>query len=689
MNSTKQTPNRWRTLRWSSIGLFLAIASLAPLAAQSGNDTYRYDDKKGDDAGYADGAYGRIQFADNGLTVRRSVLTDNGDSGSDVGPNTPIYPGDTLLTGHDQRGEVELGDGSLVRFDRGSELTFLSMPSPYAEIQDNTILQLSTGAIRILTLTDFDGDGEEFRIDTPTASIYVLDAGDLRIEVNANGVTDVTSRRGVAELVGTDGAVIVRAGTRSTVRHASRPTRPEPFNTFVSDSFDRWVDERDDFYQSRDRYAGNSGDGAYDSLPDEVRPYYRELSSQGGWRHTADYGWVWSPHDVPAGWRPYRLGRWDYGPGGYFWVSSEPWGWAPYRYGRWNWVSGFGWSWCPGRVFGGAWVAWSWGNVHVGWTALNYWNQPCYAGPIYYGYYDPYAWTFVRYGHFRHRYSDRYAVPVHSIRDELRGSAVSTRPPRVAPGRLANSESARREAVLRVRGDDRNRINPVVRNRPTRDSVRDTDRIVRDQISRGDLQRGDRFSGDRTPTTRGAHARTLTRPGGDNRPSSARPERKPRVETGDDSRMRTIYDRMSRPRTTRDRTDESADRGRSSSAGSTAERRPSRRPAVENNRGSDSSASSRSRSARPTTPRRQPSSQPRSTPQPRRQPTARPKTSAPKSRGTSTQARSPRGGSKSSASGRSSSGSKPRSSSSGRSSGSRSSGGKKSSGARSSRSRGR
>ena len=148
----------------------------------------------------------------------------------------------------------------------------------------------------------------------------------------------IFSRRGVAEVVGLRAA---RSSCAAACAHGAvydgshTPRTPEPFNTFATDSFDRWVDDREAWYRAEDRKAGSYEETAevYEELPEEVQPYYRELSGSGDWSYIDDYGYVWTPRGIATGWRPYRNGHWSYGPRGYFWVSNDPWGWAPYHYG--------------------------------------------------------------------------------------------------------------------------------------------------------------------------------------------------------------------------------------------------------------------------------------------------------------------------------------------------------------------
>ena len=94
-------------------------------------------------------------------------------------------------------------------------------------------------------------------------------------------------------------SVLVRGGMRTTVLNSGLPATPEPFNTFGTDSFDRWVAERQAAYRYDEAYGQYDADSAaYDTLPSEVQPYYGELSSSGNWTNTSEYGYVWSPGGV-------------------------------------------------------------------------------------------------------------------------------------------------------------------------------------------------------------------------------------------------------------------------------------------------------------------------------------------------------------------------------------------------------
>jgi len=544
---------------------------------------------------YQAGDYGRVRDAENGLSIVRAQWNHEQGVLDEGLVNSPIFPGDKAGTSENQRAEIQLAGGSLVWIDSETALTFLALPDPYAQVADNTVLQLGHGRIRVSASLVAD---EELRVDTPAASIYPLADAELRIEVGSHGHTRVYSRRGVVEVVGNGGSVLVRGGTFADVDPDSLPYDPEPFNTLGGDRFDGYVAQREQLFEYRD---GNAGGEVYGELPSEIQPYYRELSVNGNWSRVDEQGYVWQPTGVTSDWRPYDNGYWGYGPEGYFWISNEPWGWAPYHYGRWTWIGGRGWCWSPGRVFAGAWVSWSWGSAYVGWSPLDYWGYPSYRYHRHYGYYDPYCWSFVSYRHFHHRHNHLYRVAWDHVQHDVHGAAVVTRPPRVPPNRLADSPVARDRAAAAARSDTRHRVARSEAGRPNGRSFRTTENELirggrgkragaetpvvpngrartvptasrfrserRPESRSGSLRGDDTAKRERVPvTTQPRYRRSLTRTGDDRSPAPSAGERsgatrsrsRPEGARGDDTtsgtsgRVRDLYRKMSRPRETRE-----------------------------------------------------------------------------------------------------------------------------------------
>ena len=512
----------------------LAFGLFAPAFAQA-EDPEAYGD------GYQSGAYGRIRSADNGGTIIRADGEGGEPDAATV--NAPLFPGDTLRTDGSQRVEVQLAGGSIVRIDTNGEVVFQALPDPSAKFKDNTVLALQSGVIRIDSNL---GEKDEFRIDTRAASVYLLGQGEFRLATDDRGGLRVASLRGVAEVVGNDASVLVRGGTGTSVAPGSVPDTPRAYVASSSDGFDRWCASRDDSYRAHDVNLAQTEEIA--NVPDEVQPYQAELSNNGSWATDPTYGTVWYPTGVSAGWRPYNNGYWSYGPGGYFWVSYEPWGWAPYHYGNWQWTGYRGWGWVPGPVFAGAWVSWSWGSLYVGWAPLDFWGRPGWAGGAYYsGYYDPGCWTFLGYNNINTRYVSRYAVPIGTVHDDLRHATVVSRAPQVDPRRIAQSPAVRQRALRQVADDQAAHLRPVqADNRPER-NLRDVQNQMMRRPQQGSpiarAQRSTIATPGVDPRTSAPRARRIF----DDPRSSARTEIRP--ETRDD--VRDLYQRMSKPRETR------------------------------------------------------------------------------------------------------------------------------------------
>lgn len=146
----------------------------------------------------------------------------------------------------------------------------------------------------------------------------------------------------------------------------------------------------------------------------DIGYFYDYLNPYGLWISYAPYGYVWVPREVGFKWRPYTRGHWAWTDYGWTWVSLERWGWIAYHYGRWGWDRRMGWFWVPDVIWGPAWVAWRWGDVHIGWAPLppggNFvpgrgfgrhdWDIP--------GHY----WSFVNGRDFMDRSLDRWVLPV-------------------------------------------------------------------------------------------------------------------------------------------------------------------------------------------------------------------------------------------------------------------------------------
>ena len=246
-------------------------------------------------------------------------------------PNRPLTTNDNLWTDQNSRAELHIGS-TAIRLGSETSLTFL-------ELDDNTVqlrLAQGTALLRIRHLDDEDN----VEIDTPNLAFRVQRNGEYRVDVHPDGrttVIDVFQGRG--EVIGAGNNYTVVAGQEASFAGDENldyeiDPLPQP------DSFDEWA-------FSRDRHEDDDRSSNYVS---REMTGYEDLDDYGRWTYAGNYGPVWVPTAVPAGWAPYRFGHWVWiAPWGWTWVDDEPWGFAPFHYGRWC-VVGRGWAWVPGPV---------------------------------------------------------------------------------------------------------------------------------------------------------------------------------------------------------------------------------------------------------------------------------------------------------------------------------------------------
>ena len=341
--------------------------------------------------------------------------------------NRPLTTSDNIWTDKQSRAELNVGTG-IFRMDSESSLTI-------SNLSDRTIqVQLHQGTLSLHLRKLYDG--EIYEIDTPNMAFTVQKSGDYRFDVQPEGDTStVTVWKGKGDATGDGPAVRVEAKERATFNNGTSMAHtfsPAP----ELDGFDDWGlvrDKREDHYASA-RYVSPDVIGAED------------LDEYGTWRTAPDYGPIWVPSHVEAGWAPYRYGHCVWiSPWGWTWVDDAPWGFAPFHYGRWVYYGGY-WGWAPGPVYvrpvyAPALVTWFGGR---GWgVSIGFGGGPAYGWcPLGFG--EPFVpWYRGSRGYFRNvnisntrivnitnvtnNYYDRRGTPNHFANLRHGGTAVPER----------------------------------------------------------------------------------------------------------------------------------------------------------------------------------------------------------------------------------------------------------------------
>lgn len=287
--------------------------------------------------------------------------------------NTPLAPGDELYTGSPGNLELQIGARAFVRGWANTQLGLTN--------QEPDFLQFKvTAGYASFDLRSLD-PGHTVEVDTPNAAFTIEHPGYYRVRVAGDRTSFISRRAGRAIVTPASGDTVAIAASEEVVVEGTDHPQVSSFVAPKLDDWDTW------------NYART------DALLDAVSARYvpagtygvDDLDHYGQWRVVDEYGPVWVPTGVSAGWAPYTTGAWMLDPFyGWTWVDTAPWGWAPYHYGRWVYVNNI-WAWTPGPamarpVYAPALVVFVGGpgvgvgvavtSPLVGWVALG-WGEPC------------------------------------------------------------------------------------------------------------------------------------------------------------------------------------------------------------------------------------------------------------------------------------------------------------------------
>jgi len=278
--------------------------------------------------------------------------------------NRPLTTGARIAV--DSGGRLELRIGSTaVRLAGGSELEIRRLDDDRIDL----FLHDGSAAVRVRSAEV----AREVEVATVEGSFSPRGAGHFRVDRRDDSGVG-TAWVGELQFESDDSALSIPAGRsaelwREGVKNATHYAWSEP----AQDEFADWTARAN---REDDRVG----------MPEYVSPEMtgsEDLNRYGRWESNAEYGPLWIPNTVVAGWAPYRYGYWVVvQPWGWTWVDYAPWGFAPFHYGRWVYIGG-SWCWAPGQrvarpVYSPAMVAWIGGGgpyargawPYLGWVPL-------------------------------------------------------------------------------------------------------------------------------------------------------------------------------------------------------------------------------------------------------------------------------------------------------------------------------
>jgi len=240
--------------------------------------------------------------------------------------NRPLVAGDRLWVDGKSRAELQLGNAA-VRMTDNTSLRVINLNDQLAQFD------LAQGSF-ILKIRQIK-NGQTYEINTPQLAFRISQTGDYRVDVAGNATT-ITVRKGNGIAYAKN--VAYQINSSQAYRFSGKNLAAQTIAVRSLDSFDKWSTERDTrtVRSKSSKYVSPTMIG------------YEDLDNYGSWRPTTEYGYVWTPNRVRAGWAPYRYGHWSWiAPWGWTWIDDEPWGFAPSHYGRWAHYHN-SWVWIPG-----------------------------------------------------------------------------------------------------------------------------------------------------------------------------------------------------------------------------------------------------------------------------------------------------------------------------------------------------
>jgi len=297
------------------------------------------------------GRVGRLSAIEG--TVQQRTPDDNDWVQANL--NYPVTTGFAIAPQDGARAEIQVGSMAL-RVGPVSELDVGNLGDHDAS------LTLAQGELNVRVGRLANGDRIE--LVTPRGVLQILAAGQYHIDA---GTTESPTRfevfNGRAEVQRDGGNTALASGQGALINPDNSLTmaRAEP------DPLDQWAFDRDRGpARAPNRTARAAPPAPY---PAPGAPYAAsgapyapaessyvspemtggaDLADYGNWNTDSQYGSIWYPSGVPAGWAPYTYGRWSWAsPWGWTWIDDEPWGFAPFHYGRWAYTA-TGWGWIPG-----------------------------------------------------------------------------------------------------------------------------------------------------------------------------------------------------------------------------------------------------------------------------------------------------------------------------------------------------
>ena len=284
--------------------------------------------------------------------------------------NFPVMPGDVLRSTAEGRGEIQFGNGSLVRLDKDSALLVGTIMAPTISTRWKiTTLELQQGRIYVISNRY---DQEILQVVTEETAVNFPRNANVEIALSPEEGTRVISHWGRINILYSDqddrqnerdlrsknSVLIEKQGGLNTLAY-------EQEGDFLL--WNRAVDKN-----FKELHFGRSHVPRKITRNKALQTWAERWSGGpfGDWVYDKMFGYIWKPRGnySSADQRPFFNAREATINGELFLIPDEPWGWAPKHMGTWVFIKKLGWVWIPGYRFSqginylGYWITSFWGG---------------------------------------------------------------------------------------------------------------------------------------------------------------------------------------------------------------------------------------------------------------------------------------------------------------------------------------
>ena len=287
------TPKSVKLMRTTPLPLLALLSCIAlhggAVAAQTQDDAPQVaSDAASDSSGQdAPSRVARLSYVE-GKVVMAPAGTEEW---TDALLNRPLTTSDRVWVDRGGKSELQVGS-STIYLDEESGFSFLDLDD------DLLHMSLTDGAATIRVRRKMDN--ESIEIETPNATVTLLHPGEYHIAISEDGAaTVIDTRSGESRVEGEKDTYTVRANEKGIFRGTEALTA-DIGKLGPRTAFEDWANDR----ERRDDDAVSAKYVSRDVVG------YEDLDRNGEWLSEPEYGYVWRPRYVDAGWAPYRFGRW-------------------------------------------------------------------------------------------------------------------------------------------------------------------------------------------------------------------------------------------------------------------------------------------------------------------------------------------------------------------------------------------